>query len=101
MVGTENLKRLLDQICRDKGIDKELLIDAIEEAVRSAVRKKYGSRRDIEVQFNEELGEIEAFQYRTVMEEVFDEETEISLEDAVLKYSSLKTKIVSSKGFSP
>jgi len=84
MVGTENLKRLLDQICRDKGIDKELLIDAIEEAVRSAVRKKYGSRRDIEVQFNEELGEIEAFQYRTVMEEVFDEETEINLEDARL-----------------
>ena len=82
MVGTENLKRLLDQICRDKGINKELLIDAIEEAVRSAVRKKYGSRRDIEVQFNEELGEIEAFQYRTVVEEVFDEETEISLEDA-------------------
>jgi N utilization substance protein A len=82
MVGTENLKRLLDQICRDKGINKELLIDAIEEAVRSAVRKKYGSRRDIEVQFNEELGEIEAFQYRTVVEEVFDEETEISLENA-------------------
>ncbi len=82
MVGTENLKRILDQICRDKGIDKTLLIDAIEEAVRSAVRKKYGSRRDIEVQFNEELGEVEVFQYRTVMEEVFDEETEISLEDA-------------------
>jgi len=82
MVGTENLKRILDQICRDKGIDKTLLIDAIEEAVRSAVRKKYGSRRDIEVQFNEELGEIEVFQYRTVVEEVFDEETEINLEDA-------------------
>ncbi len=82
MVGTENLKRILDQICRDKGIDKTLLIDAIEEAVRSAVRKKYGSRRDIEVQFNEELGEIEVFQYRTVVEEVFDEETEIGLEDA-------------------
>jgi N utilization substance protein A len=82
MVGTENLKRILDQICRDKGIDRALLVDAIEEAVRSAVRKKYGSRRDIEVQFNEELGEIEVFQYRTVVEEVFDEETEISLEEA-------------------
>ncbi len=84
MSGTENLKRILDQICRDKGIDRSLLIDAIEEAVRSAVRKKYGSRRDIEVQFNEELGEIEVFQYRTVVEEVFDEETEISLEEARL-----------------
>ncbi len=82
MVGTENLKRILDQICRDKGIDRTLLIDAIEEAVRSAVRKKFGSRRDIEVQFNEELGEIEVFQYRTVVEEVLDEETEISFEEA-------------------
>lgn len=82
MVGTENLKRIVDQICRDKGIDRTLLIDAIEEAVRSAVRKKYGSRREIEVQFNEEMGEIEVFQYRTVVDEVYDEETEISLEDA-------------------
>lgn len=82
MVGTENLKRIIDQICRDKGIDRTLLVDAIEEAVRSAVRKKYGSRRDIEVQFSEDLGEIEVFQYRTVVDDVFDEETEISLEDA-------------------
>ncbi len=82
MVATENLKRILDQICRDKGIDRTLLIDAIEEAVRSAVRKKFGSRRDIEVQFNEELGEIEVFQFRTVVEEVVDEETEISLAEA-------------------
>jgi N utilization substance protein A len=82
MVGTENLKRIVDQICRDKGIDRSLLIDAIEEAVRSAVRKKFGSRREIEVQFSEDLGEVEVFQYRTVVDEVFDEETEISLEDA-------------------
>ncbi len=82
MVGTENLKRILDQICRDKGLDRSLLVDAIEEAVRSAVRKRHGSRRDIEVQFSEDLGEIEVFQYRTVVDEVLDEETEISLEDA-------------------
>lgn len=82
MAGMENLKRLLDQICRDKGIDKGLLVDAIEEAVRSAVKKKYGSRRDIEVQYNDEIGEVEVFQYRTVVETVYDEETEISLEEA-------------------
>lgn len=82
MVGTENLKRIVDQICRDKGIDRALLIDAIEEAVRSAVRKKYGNRREIEVQFSEESGEVEVFQYRTVVDEVYDEETEIALEDA-------------------
>ncbi len=83
MAGTESLKKIIDQICRDKGIDKELLIDSIEEAVLSAVRKKYGSRRDIEVQFNADSGEVEVFCYRTVVEEVIDEETEISLEDAL------------------
>jgi N utilization substance protein A len=82
MVGTESLKRIVDQICRDKGIDRALLIDAIEEAVRSAVRKKFGNRREIEVQFNDDQGEVEVFQYRTVVDEVYDEETEISLEDA-------------------
>lgn len=82
MVGTENLKRILDQICRDKGIDRALLVSAIEDAVAAAVRKKYGNRREIEVQFNDDLGEVEVFQYRTVVDEVLDEATEISLEDA-------------------
>ncbi|MDH3328569.1 MAG: transcription termination/antitermination protein NusA, partial [Desulfobulbaceae bacterium] len=82
MMNTENLKRIIDQISRDKGIERALLVEAIEEAVRSAARKKYGSRRDIEVQFNEETGEIEVFQYRTVVDNVEDEETEISLTEA-------------------
>lgn len=86
MVGTDNLRRLIDQICRDKGIDRGLLIDAIEEAVRSAVKKKYGGQRDIEVQYSDELGEIEVFQYRTVVEEVFNQDREISLEEARLRH---------------
>jgi len=81
-MNTENLKRIIDQISRDKGIDRKLLVEAIEEAVKSAARKKYGSRRDIEAQFDEETGDIEVFQYRTVVAEVEDEETEISLEEA-------------------
>lgn len=82
MAGMENLRRIVDQICRDKGIDRDLLIDAIEEAVRSAVKKKYGVQRDIEVQYNDELGEVEVFQYRTVVEKVVNEAREISLEEA-------------------
>jgi N utilization substance protein A len=82
MSGGENLKRILDQICRDKGIDRTLMIEAVEEAVRSAVRKRYGGRRDVEVQFNEELGEIEVFQYRTVVDEVWDEDSEIHIDEA-------------------
>ncbi len=82
MSGGENLKRILDQICRDKGIDRALMVEAIEEAVRSAVRKKYGGKRDVEVQFNEELGEIEIFRYRTVVDDVWDEDTEVHIDEA-------------------
>ncbi|SDO40167.1 transcription termination factor NusA [Desulforhopalus singaporensis] len=77
-----DLKRIIDQISRDRGFDKTLLIEAIEEAVQSAARKKFGSRRDIEVRYNEEYGEVEVFQFRIVVEEAEDEQTEIGLEQA-------------------
>ena len=78
-----DLKRIIDQISRDRGFDKALLIEAIEEAVQSAARKKLGSRRDIEVRYNEEYGEVEIFQFRIVVEEAFDEQTEIVFSEAV------------------
>ncbi len=78
-----DLKRIIDQISRDKGIERFLLIEAIEEAVRSAARKKFGSRRDMEVSYNDELGEVEIFQFRAVVEEVMDEQTEVSLKEAL------------------
>ena len=77
-----DLKRIIDQISRDKGFDRNLLIEAIEEAVYSAANKRYGQRRDIEVRFNEEYGEIELFQFRTVVEHVEDEQTQVGLEEA-------------------
>jgi len=74
-----DLKRIIDQISRDRGFDRKLLIGAIEEAVQSAAKKKLGSRREIEVRYNEEYGEVEVFQFRTVVEEMTDEQTEIDL----------------------
>ena len=78
------LKRIIDQISRDKGIDLQLLVEAIEEAVMSAAKKKFGQRREIEARYNDELGEVELFQFRTVVEDddVADEQTEISLAEA-------------------
>jgi N utilization substance protein A len=78
-----DLKRIIDQISRDRGFDKTLLIEAIEEAVQSAARKKFGSRREIEVRYNEEYGEVEVFQFRNVVEEPQDDQTEISLSEAL------------------
>lgn len=79
-----DLKRILDQISRDKGIDRQLLVDAIEEAVMSAAKKKFGQRRELEARYNDEIGEVELFQFRNVVEAVEDEQTEISLTEALI-----------------
>jgi len=73
------IKRVVDQISRDKGIDKDALIEAIEEAIKSAARKKYGALVDIETQYNEETGEMEVFQFKEVSEIVTEPDLEISL----------------------
>lgn len=77
------LKKAIDQISKDRGIDRDLLVDTLEEAVRSAVARKYGETMDIEVAFNEDTGEIEVFEFKVVVEDVHDPISEISLEDAV------------------
>jgi len=55
------LKREIDQIAKDKGIDRDTIIGALEEAMRQAARKKFGQEREIEARFNTETGEIELF----------------------------------------
>ena len=79
-----DLKRVIDQVCRDKGIDRELLIKGLEEAVMSAAKKKFGLRREMEAHYNDEVGEVELFQFRTVVETVDDEQTQIAMDEARL-----------------
>ncbi len=77
-----NLSHLIDQVGRDKGITKEVLIDALEAAVMKAAEKRFGANKDIEAHYQEESGEIELFLFKDVVETVTDEDLEISLEDA-------------------
>nr|HID59886.1 transcription termination/antitermination protein NusA [Desulfobacterales bacterium] len=77
-----SIKRVIEQVSREKGIDREILVATLEEALRSAARKKIGSKADVEVRYNEELGELEAFLFKEVVEKVNDPELEISLEEA-------------------
>jgi N utilization substance protein A len=77
-----DLLRTIDQIHRDKGIDSKVLIEAIEEAVSSAVKKKFGPDYELEVSFNKEMGEIEVFEFKEVVEKVTDERCQVSLEEA-------------------
>jgi N utilization substance protein A len=77
-----NLNSIIDQVGKDKGIDRKVIIEALEQAVLTASRKKYGHQGEIEVQFNEEAGEVELFQFKQVVEQVTNPFTEISLEEA-------------------
>jgi N utilization substance protein A len=77
-----DLLRAIDQVGRDKGIDSKILIEALEEAVRSAVKKKFGPDYELEVSFNREMGEIEVFEFKEVVEKVTDERLQVSLEEA-------------------
>ena len=76
------LIRVIDQVSREKGVEREVLIKTIEEAVRAAARKKLGQNYDLEVSFNEEMGEIEIFEFKEVVEKVENENMEISLQEA-------------------
>ncbi|MBL0732199.1 MAG: transcription termination factor NusA [Desulfosarcina sp.] len=76
-----DMKRVIDQVSREKGIERLTLIRALEEALKSAARKKFGDDVDIEVQYNEETGEIEVFQFKEVVEEITDIDTQITYEE--------------------
>ncbi len=75
------VRRVIEQVSRDRGIEKEILVKTLEEALRSAARKKFGTRVDIEAHYNEELGEIEVFLFKDVVEKVTEPELEVDIEE--------------------
>jgi N utilization substance protein A len=77
-----DLNYIIEQVGKEKGIPKETLIEALEEAILIASKKKFGNHLDLEARYNEELGEIEVFQFKTVVEEVTENDMEISVTDA-------------------
>jgi transcription termination/antitermination protein NusA len=85
MIITE-LSRIMDSVSKDKGVKKEIIINAIEEAVHSAAEKLFrmdGKNTELEVHYNEDDGEVELFEFKKVVEEVSDEDMEISIKDAL------------------
>lgn len=72
----------LDDIEKDKGISKEVLLDAIETALVSAYKKDFGSKDNVRVDISAEAGEVKVYSRKEIVEEVENENTEISLEEA-------------------
>lgn len=79
-----DIKRVVEQVSRDKGIDRQILIKALEEALRSAARKKYGANIDIEANYNDESGEIEVFQFKEVVDEITEPDLQLTIAEGRL-----------------
>ena len=76
------LDRILEEVRKDKDLDKETLIKTLEAALLKAAKNRYGHNSEIEAHFNRELGEVELFQFKNVVNEVKNPKSEISLDEA-------------------
>ncbi|THB74112.1 MAG: transcription termination factor NusA [Desulfobacteraceae bacterium] len=78
-----DIKRVIDQVSREKGIDAEVLVTTLKEAIISAARKKLGPRADIEVHYDEKTGEVEVFHFKEVVEVLENPENELLIEEGL------------------
>ncbi|MDR1660500.1 MAG: transcription termination factor NusA [Desulfovibrio sp.] len=78
------LKKAIEQICKDRGLDRDMLVDTLEDAVRISVLRRFSEDADVEVNYNDETGDIEVFQFKIVVPDgdVQNEDTQISLTQA-------------------
>ena len=72
----------LELVAKEKGIDKEIIFEAIEASLVSACKKHFGSSQNIKVDMNRETGEVKCFTQKTIVETVEDSQLEMSLEMA-------------------
>ncbi|MBX3213528.1 MAG: transcription termination/antitermination protein NusA [Labilithrix sp.] len=77
-----NLLQAIDMVAKEKGIDRSRLVKTIEEAILKAAQSVFGPNRELQATFNEETGQVDLFQFMTVVDDVSDDEREIALEDA-------------------
>ena len=80
-----DLNRVIEQVSKEKGIDRDIIVKALEEAMLSAAKKTFGHEKNIEAKFNTELGEVELFEIKTVVEHVEDAENQMTLAEARAK----------------
>ncbi|MEQ9620139.1 MAG: transcription termination factor NusA [Deltaproteobacteria bacterium] len=85
MANMTELTRVMDSVCKDKGIEKDEIVSAVEEAVLSAAQKLFRMQdkdKELEVHFNDDDGDVELFEFKTVVEEVVDPDMEIEVQEA-------------------
>ncbi|HHV94613.1 MAG TPA: transcription termination/antitermination protein NusA [Firmicutes bacterium] len=72
----------LNELEKERGITKEIILEAIQAAITTAYKRNYGTAQNVRVEINENTGEIKVYARKTVVDEVTDESTQISVQDA-------------------
>jgi len=83
------LQQTIEALAKEKGIEPDVVISAIEEAVATASRKYYKTGENLKTRFNTETGQVDLFALKTVVEEVTTAATEISINEAREMYRPL------------
>ena len=78
------LGRVIEQLGKDRGIKKEFIVGAIEQAFLVTARKKFGIQGEYEARYNETDGEVEIYQYKNVVDKVRDPIVEIDFDAAIV-----------------
>ncbi|MBU2533054.1 MAG: transcription termination/antitermination protein NusA, partial [Alphaproteobacteria bacterium] len=76
------LLQIADAVAREKSIDRTIVISAMEDAIQKAARSRYGAENDIRCRIDPKNGDTRLTRVLTVVEEVENESTELSLEEA-------------------
>ena len=85
-MSTNPLQQTIEALAKEKGIEPQVIIQAIEEAVKTASRKYYKTNEDLHARFNLETGQVELFAVKQIVEEVTNPSTEVSLGEAQQLY---------------
>lgn len=79
------LLQIADAVAREKSIDRNVVIEAMEEAIQKAARSRYGAENDIRAEIDDKTGEIRLNRFMQVVDMVEDDATQISVSDAHAK----------------
>jgi len=92
-----SLTQAIEMVAKDKGIDKTRLVKTVEEAILKAAQSAFGPTRELEARFNEDTGQVDLFQYMTVVDDPSDEDREIGLDEA--RAAGLEAELGEELGF--
>jgi N utilization substance protein A len=89
-INVNELMQVADVVSREKSVDKNIVVEALQDAIARSAKSRYGHEYDIRVKIHQKTGDIEIFRYREVVAEVENNATQIILADAKVHDASLE-----------